>query len=242
VGKRLSRLSESTNRVLSVASVIGREFQLDVLRQVLPYTDEELEAALEESSAAGIIEEHSVVGMTITYHFSHAFFRQTLYDEIVAPRRMRLHQQVAHALEEVHRRRLDEHAAQVAEHYAFSSDSLDLAKAVHYGEVAARRATDVFAYGEATRQVDRALIAHARTLIGRLAVDRDFAGQGFGTLLLMDALHRSLEQSQHMGAIAVVVDAKDNQARSFYERHDFKRLLDHEYRLYLPMKTIEQLF
>jgi GNAT superfamily N-acetyltransferase len=79
-------------------------------------------------------------------------------------------------------------------------------------------------------------------LIGRLAVDRDFAGQGFGTLLLMDALHRSLEQSQHMGAMAVVVDAKDDQARSFYEHRDFKRLLDHEYRLYLPMKTIQQLF
>lgn len=79
-------------------------------------------------------------------------------------------------------------------------------------------------------------------LIGRLAVDRDFAGQGWGTLLLMDALQRSLDQSRHLGAMAVVVDAKDERARSFYEHHDFKRLLDHEYRLYLPMKTIEQLF
>jgi hypothetical protein len=96
--------------------------------------------------------------MTITYHFSHAFFRRTLYDEIVAPRRIRLHQHIARVLEEVHARRLDEHAAELAEHYAFSSDSLDLAKAVHYGEVAARRATDVSAYGEAIRQVDRALI------------------------------------------------------------------------------------
>ena len=122
VGKRLSRLSESTNRVLSVASVIGREFQLDVLRQVLASPEEELEAALEEASAAGIIEERSVVGTPITYRFSHAFFRQTLYDEIVAPRRIRLHQQVARALEEVHARRLDEHAAELAEHFSFSSD------------------------------------------------------------------------------------------------------------------------
>ena len=158
VGKRVSRLSESTNRVLSVASVIGREFQLDVLRQVLAGPEGELEAALEEASAAAIIEERSVVGTTITYRFSHAFFRQTLYDEIVAPRRIRLHQQVARALEEVHRRRLDEHAAELAEHYAFSSDALDLAKAVHYGELAARRATDVFAYGEAARQLERALV------------------------------------------------------------------------------------
>jgi DNA-binding CsgD family transcriptional regulator len=158
VGKRLSRLSESTNRVLRVASVIGREFQLDVLRQVLAGPEDELEAAIEESSATGIIEERSVLGTTITYQFCHAFFRQTLYDEIVASRRIRLHQQVARALEDVYARRLDEHAAELAEHYEFSSDTSDLMKAVHYGELAARRASEVFAYGEATRLVDRALI------------------------------------------------------------------------------------
>jgi DNA-binding CsgD family transcriptional regulator/tetratricopeptide (TPR) repeat protein len=158
VGKRLSRLNDSTNRVLSVASVIGREFPLDVLRQVLVIPDEELEEALEEASAAAMIDERSVVGTSITYRFSHAFFRQTLYDEIVAPRRIRLHQQVARALEDVHARRLEEHAAELAEHYAFSSDPLDLAKAVHYGELAARRATDGFAYGEAARQLERTLV------------------------------------------------------------------------------------
>jgi DNA-binding CsgD family transcriptional regulator len=158
VGKRLSSLSDSTNRVLSVASVIGREFQLDVLRKVLVIPDGELEATLEEASAAAIIEERSVVGTTITYRFGHAFFRQTLYDEIVAPRRIRLHQQVAHALEEVYRTGMEEHAAELAEHYAFSSDPMDLAKAVHYGALAARRATDVFAYGEAARQLERTLV------------------------------------------------------------------------------------
>jgi DNA-binding CsgD family transcriptional regulator len=158
VGKRLSRLSDSTNRVLSVASVIGREFQLDVLRQVLVIPDEELEVALAEASAAAIIEERSVVATTITYRFGHAFFRQTLYDEIVAPRRIRLHQQVAHALEEVYRAGMEEHAPELAEHYAFSSDPRDLAKAVHYGELAAMRASEVFAYGEAARELERSLV------------------------------------------------------------------------------------
>jgi DNA-binding CsgD family transcriptional regulator len=157
VGKRLSRLSEGTNRALSVASVVGREFELDVLRQVLVRPEEELEAGLEEASAAGIIEERSFVGTTITYQFNHAFFRQTLYDEIVAPRRIRLHQQIARALEEVHGRRLEEHAAELAEHYAFSSDPSDLSKAVEYATLAAERAMDVFAYGEAARQLERAL-------------------------------------------------------------------------------------
>jgi hypothetical protein len=98
-----------------------------------------------------------VVGTTITYRFGHAFFRRTLYHEIVAPRRIRLHQQTARVLEDVHRLRLDEHAAELAENYAFSSDTSDLAKAVQYGELAARRATEVFAYGEAARQLERAL-------------------------------------------------------------------------------------
>jgi DNA-binding CsgD family transcriptional regulator len=158
VGKRLSRLSEGANRVLSVASCIGREFQLDVLSQVMACPAEELEGALEEASKAGIIEGQLVIGATITYRFSHAFFRQTLYDEIMVPRRIRLHQQVARALEDVHRLRLDEHAAELAEHYVFSSDPLDLAKAVHYGESAARHAMDVFAYGEAARQLERTLV------------------------------------------------------------------------------------
>jgi hypothetical protein len=154
----LSRLSDTTNRVLSVASVIGREFRLDVLSRVLAGPEEELEAALEEALGAGIIEEHSAVGASISYRFTHAFFRQTLYDEIVAPRRIRLHQQVGHALEEVYSRRLDEHADELAEHFSFYSDTLNLAKAVQYGEVAARRATEVFAYGEAARQLERALV------------------------------------------------------------------------------------
>jgi hypothetical protein len=158
VGKRLSRLSDSTNRVLSVASVIGREFHLDVLSQVLDGSEEELEAALKEASSAVIIEENSAVGASIIYRFGHAFFRQTLYDEIVAPQCIRLHQQVAHALEEVYPRRLDEHADELAEHFSFYSDTLNLAKAVQYGEVAARHATEVFAYGEAARQLERALV------------------------------------------------------------------------------------
>jgi hypothetical protein len=159
VGKRLSRLSPATNQALRVASVIGREFQLEVLRRVQARSDEELESALEEAVAEAIVDEHLVVGATITYRFTHAFFQQTLSDEIMAPRRIRLHQQVARVLEEVfsNARRLEEHAAELAEHYSFSSDASDLSKAVDYAMLAAKRATEVFAYGEAARQLERAL-------------------------------------------------------------------------------------
>jgi DNA-binding CsgD family transcriptional regulator len=159
VGKRLSRLSPAANQVLRVASVIGREFQLEVLRRVHARPDEELESALEEAVAEAIVDEQLVVGATITYRFTHAFFQQTLSDEIMAPRRIRLHQQVARVLEEVfsNARRLEEHAAELAEHYSFSSDANDLSKAVDYATLAAKRATEVFAYGEAARKLERAL-------------------------------------------------------------------------------------
>jgi len=79
-------------------------------------------------------------------------------------------------------------------------------------------------------------------LLGRLAVDQQRGGEGWGKVLLLDALRRSLEQSQQIAAMAVVVDAINDAARSFYEHYGFERFPDHEYRLFLPMKTAEQLF
>ena len=68
-----------------------------------------------------MLEERSLPG-AVRYRFAHAFFRQTLYEEMIAPRRLRLHQQVARALEAQYATRRDEHAAELAEHFAQSTD------------------------------------------------------------------------------------------------------------------------
>jgi predicted GNAT family N-acyltransferase len=80
------------------------------------------------------------------------------------------------------------------------------------------------------------------TLLGRLAIDRNFRGQKLGEFLLLDPLYRCLQQSRHVASAAVVVDAKDEAARQFYEHFEFVSLPDNPGRLFLPMKTIEQLF
>jgi tetratricopeptide (TPR) repeat protein len=157
IGKRLSGLSEGCNKVLSVAAVIGRDFRLEVLQKVAGMSDEDIFKALEDARKAAVVEERAGTGAVVNYRFAHAFFRQTLYEEIIAPRRIRLHQQVARALEEIYKARLEEHAAELAEHFSYSSDSGDLKKAVAYGEMAAKRATDVYAYGEAVRLLEQAL-------------------------------------------------------------------------------------
>jgi len=80
------------------------------------------------------------------------------------------------------------------------------------------------------------------TLIGRLAVSIAFRGQGLGEMLLMDALHRSLVLSEQVASAAVIVNAKNDQARRFYLKYGFLELPGISGRLFLPMKTVGQLF
>lgn len=80
------------------------------------------------------------------------------------------------------------------------------------------------------------------TLLGRLAVDRSVGGQGIGEFLLVDALRRSLEAAQQIAAMAVIVDAKDERAESFYRHFNFQPFHQTPLRLFLPMGQIAALF
>jgi predicted GNAT family N-acyltransferase len=79
------------------------------------------------------------------------------------------------------------------------------------------------------------------TLIGRLALDDNYRGKGLGEKLLLDALQRCLVQSRQIASCAVVVDAKDAQAKDFYQKYGFLALPGIPNRLFLPMATIEQM-
>jgi tetratricopeptide (TPR) repeat protein len=156
IGKRLSLLSKECNQLLSIASGIGREFALETLKAVVKIDEEAFVNALKQAVQLSVLEERSQLGV-VRYRFTHAFFRQTLYEEMIAPQRLKLHQQVARALEIQYAKRLDEHAAELAEHFSHSTDPADLKKAVEYGELAAKRAMEVYAYGEAARLLDQAI-------------------------------------------------------------------------------------
>jgi tetratricopeptide (TPR) repeat protein len=156
IGKRLSLLSPECNQLLAVASVIGREFALETLKAVAGINEDVFVNALKEAVRLSILEERSQRGV-VRYRFTHAFFRQTLYEEMIAPQRLKLHQQVARSLETLYAKRLKEHAAELAEHFSHSTDPADLKKAIEYGEMAAERATNVYAYGEAVRLLEQTL-------------------------------------------------------------------------------------
>jgi len=79
------------------------------------------------------------------------------------------------------------------------------------------------------------------TLLGRLAVDEKFKGQGLGAILLLDALKRSYQiASQNLGSIGVIVDPLDTEALAFYEKFGFIILPDSG-KMFLPMADIAQL-
>jgi GNAT superfamily N-acetyltransferase len=80
------------------------------------------------------------------------------------------------------------------------------------------------------------------TLIGRLAVALDYRGYGWGKLLIMDALYKSLGVSQTTGCFAVVVEAIDDEAVRFYRRFEFQTFPDQPYKLFRTMTNIAQTF
>jgi GNAT superfamily N-acetyltransferase len=78
------------------------------------------------------------------------------------------------------------------------------------------------------------------TLLGRLAVDRQHQGKGYGRFLLADALGRAVRSE--IASFAVVVNAKDEAAQRFYERESFLPFPDQPMKLYRPMADIAVLF
>jgi GNAT superfamily N-acetyltransferase len=80
------------------------------------------------------------------------------------------------------------------------------------------------------------------TLLGRLALDESCKGQGLGQFLLLDALYKSAQAANTIAAMAVVVDAMDASAAAFYQHYGFMPLNTASNKLFLPMKTVANLF
>ena len=78
-------------------------------------------------------------------------------------------------------------------------------------------------------------------ILARLAVDARQAGQGLGKALLKDALLRTAQAADIAGIRALLVHAKDNDAKAFYEHFDFEPSPTDPYHLFLLMKDLQRL-
>ena len=76
--------------------------------------------------------------------------------------------------------------------------------------------------------------------LGRLAVARQRQRQGLGKTLLIGAMGKFLEVFNTAGGIGLFVDAKDHDARRYYEQFGFTPLPSNDLELFLPVKTIQE--
>ena len=76
--------------------------------------------------------------------------------------------------------------------------------------------------------------------LGRLAVSKHHHGRGRGKILLVAAMKKFLQIFSMAGGIGLFVDAKDHEAKAFYEHFGFVPLPSNELQLFLPVATIQE--
>jgi DNA-binding SARP family transcriptional activator len=154
IGRRLRRQTDRCRQVLKLASVLGREFDLDALERVSDLDQDELFAVLEEAVTARLVSD--VPGTPGRLRFSHVLIRDSLYEDLPATRRLRLHLAVSEALEALHDQNLEPHLAELAHHY-LQAGSGKVEKAITYAARAGDRAASQLGYEGATRHYESAL-------------------------------------------------------------------------------------
>jgi DNA-binding CsgD family transcriptional regulator len=118
VRSRLARLDPELIDLLRVAAVIGRSCPLALLAQVAEQDLETIEDALRTAAQAQLVR----LDNSELCRFTHDKIRETLYDELPASRRRRLHSQVGHMLAQLEAEPDPQHLANLAFHFARAGD------------------------------------------------------------------------------------------------------------------------
>ena len=159
VAERLGRLSDDCQRVLEVAAVLGRDFELRVLQPASGLEGDRLLELVEEAEAARVV--GAVPGGLGRWRFAHALVREVLYEGLPAARRIRLHGRVGEALEALYMADPRPHLAELAHHFMAAAPGGEemAARAVRVATAAGRRALELLAWEEAADLFERALAA-----------------------------------------------------------------------------------
>jgi DNA-binding SARP family transcriptional activator len=155
--RRLRRLSDECVRVLTLASVLGRELELGALEQLSERSGDELLDVLDDAFAERVLT--AVPGAPGRLRFAHALIRETLYDQLTTPRRVQLHRRAGEALEALYAADPEPHLAELAYHFFEAAPGGDRDKAVGYTTRAGERAVALLAYEEGARFYELALQA-----------------------------------------------------------------------------------
>ena len=213
---RLDRLSSDAQRVAAMAAVIGTRAPYDVLDAVVGMPRTTLVEAIDELRRQHILDERRESDR-IVYDFSHPILRDVIYQEMGLARARLLHAAVADALERHYGRAADEHADELAYHFA-RADARDVTpKATRYLALAGRRALAKHANREA-----------ASYLTAALELARSGGIDPASETMIIEGLARARQRlGEYDAAVALWERARDDAQRS----NDLARLADIERRL-----------
>jgi class 3 adenylate cyclase/tetratricopeptide (TPR) repeat protein len=150
---RIDRLPAREKDLLQAMAVIGKEFPVALVREVIKQPHDEINRMLNELQLAEFIYEQPAAG-DLEYTFKHALTQQVAYNSVLVERRRLLHRTIGAAIESLYRDRLEDHYVDLAHHYSLSDDA---AKAVEYLRLAAEQAVARSAYSEAAADLQAAL-------------------------------------------------------------------------------------
>jgi predicted ATPase len=146
---------------LTIASVIGKEFDFRLLRTLSgEATEEQLLGVIDEALAARLVE--ALPAGSECYRFSHSLIQQTLAEELSSSRKVRWHARIGKALEGLYRVDREAHAAELAYYFTRAESMLGSEKLVRYSLLAGEGALATYAYEEALAHFQRGLAAKER--------------------------------------------------------------------------------
>lgn len=211
IHRRLDTLGDVCVKALSIASLFGREFSVDVLERIGELRADDLLETLEAAEIAHFIE--AVESAPGRYRFSHALVRDALYLDLPSMRRARLHGRAAEILEPVWGA-IPERYAELSTHFFQAASSAAAAKAVTYAQMAAAQARNMLAYEEDMRCCELALraleLAAPGDHVRRCALLLDLAraaNQAGDRTRGQEAVHRAAQISRGLGSARMLGEA-----------------------------------
>jgi class 3 adenylate cyclase/predicted ATPase len=153
LASRIDRLPAAEKSLLQTLAVIGKEFSLTLIQQVVDQPESHVLALLSHLQAAEFIYEQAAFP-DVKYVFKHAFTQEVAYNSLLLEHRRVLHECTAQAIETLFHSRLEDHYNELAQHYTHSGNT---GKAIEYLRLAGRQALQRSANEEAITHLTGAL-------------------------------------------------------------------------------------
>lgn len=220
IGGRIARLGDTAGRVLSLAAVIGRDFDLELLACATGTDDDTLLDVLDNASAASLVRElNTSPGQ---FFFSHALIQRTIYNDLGITRRARAHRQIAEALERLCGGEPGSRVGQLARHWLLATQPSDISKAVRYSLEAGTSALRSLAPADAQRYFTQALELCEQdadvevSTILELRIGLGIAQRQLGDPAYRDTLLEAADAARAIGDTEHMVAAALANNRGFY--------------------------